>query len=454
MEELLEKEIKETKYIFDKNKYIYVVCTSPGSRYEGSLGYYTLYGDGTSHISLYYINSEIGNYSDTVSIASSKSQFRVLTDEEKVKYADDVKILERSAEALDFYTYISNYSEEIYSRYIESTDGFKSLLTQDYLKSLNQEFFDQVDVIKKLTEEVYDSGNIFISSDTRTNTFHVNILFDNITITNSQKKLHTIKDLIVRIPIKYDKAKKTLSVVENIYGTKLTYSYEEYKSNYVHSHLQSANRDVHFSMFCLGASDIAVMNSDLRLKFSETKYLLFLNMLTTYVNWESLEGGPYRKISEISSRDRAYALTSTYSTFLSKWVSENQIDFNISFDVVSKQFKVLRDSKLEGEIKRLVDAHPDAKENYYCFRGSEGNEYVKSRTKESIDKEIVDLTKQFIVSDDIRALKFGNKPDLKPNIYNNIVDDTTENVISKQAINHAATSIENHLNTHFLKKNA
>jgi hypothetical protein len=103
--------------------------------------------------------------------------------------------------------------------------------------------------------------------------------------------------------------------ISEVSGTRMSWRPSHYKSGYVHSH---CNSDVgsHYALregekgfyhFCLGASDfkasISLLSTAPFLEDPELfkeYFLLVLFQLETYISYESLEGGPYRRISEIS----------------------------------------------------------------------------------------------------------------------------------------------------------
>jgi len=146
-----------------------------------------------------------------------------------------------------------------------------------------------------VTSEHLDSSTQFIPE------LHVIIHFPKLTLTNRDNKYHTIKDLFVKFSINiYHK-------VDILQGTRTTFHPIEYQKRYRHSHLP-ANHGIAFTSFCLG-SDAPISFTKILLEEELTKFnttwtdtfLFFLNQIKAYVSYESLEGGPYIKISSLTS---------------------------------------------------------------------------------------------------------------------------------------------------------
>jgi len=450
MEEVLENIIDYENYKVEEGKYKYFLCTSQSDEYYGQLGFYSEDPNESDYYN-YNILHKNGVYSDARSKTGFSKYYTILTEEQISKYPDDIKILDEIIKKYDIYQHFTLKADEIYNTYYDLAKTIDSTITKDYLKSLHEKFYLHVDTVKKLTEEVFGEKNVCITHDVKSNIFAAHILFEDITISNSHKKTHLIKDLVVKIPFSYDRLGDTIKVSETILGTRLTNSYSEISSNYKHSHLPSCNVEQRFSTFCLGATDVNIINTDLKVAFTESKYLLFLNMLTAYVSWESLEGGPYIKFENISARGDRYYMSSNQQQALDQIVKKKVIDFNLSFDALNKNFKVLRDTKLEGEIiKQLEDT--SVKSECYCFRDVDGSEFVDSATVSEIEAEIKDLKSRIIIRPEVANLKFGNKTNPKLEIYNNITEDDKNSILSKQVIDYVANRLEANLNNHVIKK--
>lgn len=130
--------------------------------------------------------------------------------------------------------------------------------------------------------------------------FKIVVHFPEITIKNSRRQSHTIKELYVRFNIKIDLTQKTPSCNIFVTGTRAMLSDKEYLSDYSHSHLPS-NAISHWENFCLGSSDFSMLINTLRISMTPEDWFLLFFSLENYVSWESLEGGPHRTIGTIGS---------------------------------------------------------------------------------------------------------------------------------------------------------
>ena len=90
----------------------------------------------------------------------------------------------------------------------------------------------------------------------------------------------------------------------NIGFNKQYYSYNEWFNNYIHSHVQTLNKNNPrlFMGCCLGTGPLYVTTSNLRTGMCNDplKWELFCWELDKYVTVESLSGGPYRRFSSLS----------------------------------------------------------------------------------------------------------------------------------------------------------
>lgn len=154
-----------------------------------------------------------------------------------------------------------------------------------------EEYFEQLKniFINHYSEETVDYVEI-------EDIVNITIHFPELNITNRNELSHTIKDLYVRLTFN----KVTGKLLERPQGTKLTYSLAEYSSKYIHSHLPPYSIDS-FSPFCLGATAFAEFVAVLQTERpTEDQLEYFLYQLDNYLVWESLEGGPYNRISNIA----------------------------------------------------------------------------------------------------------------------------------------------------------
>lgn len=186
---------------------------------------------------------------------------------------------------------IEQYKQRREREFAEFTEKFKTFVTNS----------DQIFAIAK---DIYGEDRVDIVKITESE-FQIIVLFPEIRINNSRRNTHIIKDLYVKIDINMVLGARVGDRVSNIslYGRRGMLSDEEYRSNYGHSHF-SGNGIERWSDFCLGSSDFSMIVHTMKFSLTEEDWMLLFLSLENYVSWESLEGGPYRKIAEISLRQQ------------------------------------------------------------------------------------------------------------------------------------------------------
>ena len=137
--------------------------------------------------------------------------------------------------------------------------------------------------VEALAIDIFGKDRVYCADD------NLYIHFPLINISNSLEQRHTIKDMYVKIEINR----------VYIYGWRKTLSYKEYKSSYSHSHTPFDTGS--FCKFCLGSSVFNSLVMDVMVCKSRANWEMLLLSIENYLSWESLEGGPYRRISDIGN---------------------------------------------------------------------------------------------------------------------------------------------------------
>ncbi len=140
--------------------------------------------------------------------------------------------------------------------------------------------------------------------------FDIIIHYPEFTITNKYNKSHQIKDLYVKFEVLCNPEGKFL--IGSLYGIRTTSTPLEISFNYMHSHLSSArnsmskgiNSLVQWHKFCVGYAEMEKARMSLNTKFSIDTFELFLYSIESFIKWESLDGGPYRKIGEMDYKQK------------------------------------------------------------------------------------------------------------------------------------------------------
>lgn len=181
-------------------------------------------------------------------------------------------------------------------------------------------------IIKKMWEslEAIYPGNWDMQNGRRDdglNRYIVYIKFPEIEISNKNDNKHIIKDLYVKIEYKINDSNVKLTELQGYRG-KMTY--EEHSTKYSHSHLPSSGLDS-FVPFCLGSSEMADLKNDWAITeddFDQILFELFLYQLDAYVRWESLDGGPYLRMTEIRIQNSARVSREEMTSAFGKVISD------------------------------------------------------------------------------------------------------------------------------------
>lgn len=164
--------------------------------------------------------------------------------------------------------------------------------------------------IKDIIGSVYDEDHydILFYDDLHGNlNFMIIVKHDNLTLTNSIEQSKFIGTLFTHF---YGVVINEGRIYMNVFmtGTRSTYNYKDIMSDYVHSHLPP-DSSRNFNTFCLGSgNDIFSGIRDNHRGYNMTSYYEanelelegIMLALQEYVKWESLEGGPHKKIESVN----------------------------------------------------------------------------------------------------------------------------------------------------------
>lgn len=170
--------------------------------------------------------------------------------------------------------------------------------------------------ILEIAKSVYGEDNCWSHVDHNVGK-HICIYYPKITITNSKNDQHVIKGLVVRL-VFWSLANGDLCLDNSVDGTRVIQSHAEYNSTYLHSHLPGGYVGEGFQSFCLGTNQL---NSFLAMNRSTaitpTMAEWFFALLNRYVSYESLEGGPYRNMTNIKGQSNKEVATNTFAKVIS-----------------------------------------------------------------------------------------------------------------------------------------
>ena len=123
------------------------------------------------------------------------------------------------------------------------------------------------------------------------------VWWPSVTVTNEKGQSVEVKDLYAKV-ILYPNGK----LRQKFQLSRATYQYEQYSSNYMHSHINGINSDPSIFMNpCLGTGPLIRTQQTLSESNSADLWDLFCVELDRYVHVESIAGTPYKYLSRIGT---------------------------------------------------------------------------------------------------------------------------------------------------------
>lgn len=241
-----------------------------------------------------------------------------------------------------------------------------------------------------LLEEIYpEMWDIQMTIEARRLKPRAVIKFPEIEITNSNDLKHTIYDLYFRFDLTavtddyFDDGRLKFNI-DNLYGTRGKVSYGELTSGYKHSHLESSNfSDMKYTHFCLGSSEIeqamVLINNSPELDVNLIRY--FLLHIQTYINWESLEGGPYIKMKSIARRGEEGNLLEVKPEIYRRLSNSsyvplyNTLSHDVDIDLDSKNAAIVIDNeRFDDKVNHFFKEHfgSGTTDKYMYYRDENG----------------------------------------------------------------------------------
>ena len=263
--------------------------------------------------------------------------------------------------------------------------------------------------------------------------YNIDIHFPVINIRNKHNEKHVIHDIIVRIPFDFNPVLDKY-LIKTLRGTRISFSKAEALSGYEHSHLSYClnnswgnwntllnnctsksqeefedclKDDIYsFSQFCLGYGGInniiLQLNQNTKNQLDINNWILFFKSIKNYLEYESIEGGPYRRINSITSdiiNDSYVGLSTIQSNLNYNWKAMTNL---ITMLVRTKQLELY----LNSNFKITYIYNANLEEIFYtcgmmkllpstCVYFRQGNKYASLNsgrqgegyfTKENIDK--------------------------------------------------------------------
>jgi hypothetical protein len=154
--------------------------------------------------------------------------------------------------------------------------------------------------LKRFTEDIlstkdYTDVDLFFIDNAESISFYLDMKHDDFIIENSNGDTHLIKGLMSRILFNY--IFSTDSIQMNwMKGMRSYLTDHEIASGYAHSHLSGIPKS--FLNYCLGDTVMANEVNRRHSKASTLDLSYVITLAETFVRWESLEGGPHRRIRD------------------------------------------------------------------------------------------------------------------------------------------------------------
>lgn len=308
------------------------------------------------------------------------------------------------------------------------------------------------------------------------------IKFPEITITNSQERSHKIFDLYFGFKFRVDEEKMKFQFRSQPYGWRGKYQLAEAASLYHHSHLHAGNYQVGNNYFCLGTGPIAEVFMTYQESFKsfptisdfEDFFFSLCLLINSYVAWESIEGVPYYKISnlvQISNEQSSTEFTNPVSKDetnnfyvhignFNRGVDKNFAEAilktaRFSFDPHTLKIKIINEPTIT--VKNVSGVYDnDYRYDSCLLKKVQGNQYQVRRVYRTTNprysyEELLQTAETFIGN--ISPFKFKGKT-IKPELIleenqNNKENNDEESVyyINPRVI----TALESHLTDNFIK---
>lgn len=274
--------------------------------------------------------------------------------------------------------------------------------------------------------------------------YKLTIHFPEIIIRNSKRRKHTITNLYVAFFFN-----ELMEHTSGWHGIRGTLSLEEAVSGYSHSHLSRSCWS--WSGFCLGSGEVTNIYADLiAAKFNPDTFRKAMLALLSYVEWESLEGGPYIQMSDIMGRSSRPTLPpmpneSNIHAYASRVINGMELPLNwVTLPQGTGKFVVNVTPNYE---KSLLDVLPPSLQ---VRRASNGQVSPIMRDTSDSLSQIRDFNRT--VSDSNSCLIIYKGATIRPTVQLDLQPESiAERVIMPNIVEKINGKIEELINLHYLK---
>lgn len=299
------------------------------------------------------------------------------------------------------------------------------LLNKNNLNDLNKLKYIEtpfLDTGKKIVKyfnlvlgRVFNKDNFEIENPYN-NDIKVTILYPEINVTNSLGIKHKLLDVYLTLFFR----KITNGIRLHAYVIfRGKYTKTEVINNYVFSHvLQGAGKEKYKNEWCLGNTSFRKYVEKCEVLMYPTELLFLISQFRSYLGWESLEGVPYKKISDLKpfevKRISKYDLEYDLDTIINKIKKELE-NFTYIFTIVNKTYKVFLTTETVKKIKKIFKSiYPNL-----CFY------FIDGETVNIIDYDEKETKIKFNNPD---IIIFKNKEIIPEIVENNNSKEVIENI--------------------------
>ena len=154
--------------------------------------------------------------------------------------------------------------------------------------------------------------------------------FPKVTITNENDRSIDIFDFYAKVKVNID-----ATMYEGVSFCKATYTFAQWENGYMHSHIPTVDntRPERFNSSCLGSGPLSRTIPMLRVSGNGELWPLFCLELERYVEVESLQGGPYKKLEYITRDKNKYKFkVAVFNPAYNKFPIPSNDTFNYMFN--------------------------------------------------------------------------------------------------------------------------
>lgn len=175
------------------------------------------------------------------------------------------------------------------------------LLPSEIISKTKEEYYDYIlstvtpeNILTILERVTWDRFYDFLSQFQ----YQIVVHFPEVTVTNENHKSIIIYDLYAKVCIN-----GLGNLCSGPLFNRATYPYIQMVRGYMHSHINGIVTNEHFTSSCLGSGPINRTINSLRMECEEGLWKLYCLELEKYVHVESLHGGPYHRLENVTGKN-------------------------------------------------------------------------------------------------------------------------------------------------------